>query len=111
MTAVDLGTRMGRAETSVLSLETSEREHRIRLSSLEKAADALDCDVVYALVPRRPLEQMVHDRARQVAATRLDLVGHSMLLEDQQVEPGARADQLEDETRALIDAPDLWRAD
>jgi predicted DNA-binding mobile mystery protein A len=111
MTAADLGARMGLAATTVLSLESSEREHRIRLNSLEKVADALDCDVVYALVPRGPLEQVVHDRARRVAATRLDLVGHSMLLEDQQVGSAARADQLEDETRALIDAPDLWRTD
>jgi predicted DNA-binding mobile mystery protein A len=111
MTAADLGARMGLAETSVLSQESSERQHRIRLSSLEKAANALDCDVVYALVPRGPLERVVQERARQVAASRLDAVGHSMLLEDQQVGPGAGADQLEDEARALIDAPDLWRAE
>jgi predicted DNA-binding mobile mystery protein A len=109
MTAADLGTRMGIVETSVLRLERSERAGRVRLDTLQRAADALDCDLVYALVPRRPLESMVDDRARVVAESLLGTVGHSMMLEDQQVRPETARDQLHDQIERVRDQPGLWR--
>jgi hypothetical protein len=39
----------------VTRLEQSEASDRIRLDTLRRAADALGCDLVYLLVPRRPL--------------------------------------------------------
>src|SRR5665213_3135279 len=85
MSAADLAGRMGAAETSVLSLEHNEVTRRAQLGTLERAAHALNCDLVYALVPRRPLEQMVEERARLVAGELLGSVDHSMALEGQQV--------------------------
>jgi hypothetical protein len=52
---------------------------------LRRVAGALDCTVVYAFVPNRPLEAVVRDRARLFARRRLEPVEHSMLLEDQKV--------------------------
>jgi predicted DNA-binding mobile mystery protein A len=52
---------------------------------LRRVAEALDCTLVYALVPNRPLEAIVRDRARTFARRRLEPVEHSMLLEDQKV--------------------------
>jgi hypothetical protein len=44
---------------------------------LQRAADALGCDLVYALVPRQPLEQIVAGRARDVSRDQLARVDHS----------------------------------
>jgi predicted DNA-binding mobile mystery protein A len=109
MSAADLGQRMGAAETSVLSLEHNEVTRRVRLDTLERAADALNCELVYALVPRRPLEQMVDERARSVAGELLGSVGHSMALEGQQVSPSVTQDQLLEQALRLRDEPGLWR--
>jgi hypothetical protein len=64
-------------------------------------AEALGCTVVYALVPNKPLETMVRDRARTVARARRVAVEHSMLLEDQAVsteDSEARLDEFLRET-------------
>src|SRR5215217_7999866 len=53
MSAADLAERMGVTQSTVARLESSERDGRIQLDTLQRAADALDCDLVYALVPRR----------------------------------------------------------
>ena len=109
MSAADLGQRMGVAETSVLSLERNEVTRHVRLDTLERAANALDCDLIYALVPRRPLEQMVDERARILAGDLLGSVDHSMTLEGQQVPSAVTRDQLVERALRLRDEPGLWR--
>lgn len=109
MSAADLGARMGVAETSVLSLERNEVARHVRMDTLERAANALECDLVYALVPRRPLEQMVDERARTLAGDLLGSVGHSMALEGQQVASAVTRDQLRERVLRLRDEPGLWR--
>jgi predicted DNA-binding mobile mystery protein A len=63
--------------------EQSEAEERITLGQLRKLADGLDCALVYALVPRKPLTQVVQDRAMQLARQEVHGVAHTMSLEDQ----------------------------
>lgn len=109
MSAADLAQRMHVAETAVFSLERNERAGRARLDTLRRAAEAMDCELVYAIVPRRPLEQIVDDRARAVAADLLGHVPHSMLLEDQQVPAAATLEQFAEYAARLRDQPGLWR--
>lgn len=110
MSAADLADRMGVTETSALRLEISERQGRIRMDSLRRAAEALDCDVVYAIVPRKPLEQMVQEQAQTKAAQEFGRVAHTMLLEDQQVSDDVASEQLREFTSQLLDSPDLWHS-
>jgi len=64
--------------------EKAEVEDRITLRSLRACADALDCDLVYAFVPRgATIEQTLTMRARDEAAKTVGRVEHSMALEDQ----------------------------
>jgi len=72
------------------------------LASLRKAADALQCDVVYALVPRKPLDVLVAERARYVARANLDRVAHSMVLEQQGNSEEFRERQIEYEASRLM---------
>jgi predicted DNA-binding mobile mystery protein A len=69
-----------------VQLEKAEAEDRITLKSLRTAANALGCDLVYALVPRATsLRELVDQRARAHAKERVLGVEHSMALEDQAV--------------------------
>lgn len=95
MTAEQLGKRLGVKQPSVVAFEQSEEKGTIELATLRRVAEALDCRLVYALVPNKPLEQTVRERARLFARRRLEPIEHSMALEDQKV---ARK-----ESEALID--------
>jgi len=82
----ELAHRMGTSPQSAAQFEKSEAEFRITLKSLRDAANALDCDLVYALVPRSGnVEQLAHSGETEEAAERLLAVEHSMVLEDQAV--------------------------
>ena len=97
MSAAELGTRMGIVETSVLRLEQNEHADRVRVDTLRRAAQALECDLVYALVPRRPLQEMVDGRAEERARAFLG--------------PAATRARLDDLIELIQDAPGLWRDD
>lgn len=109
MSAADLARRMGTSPTSVLSLERHEQSGSVRLDTLARAAQALDCDLIYALVPRKPLEDVVGARARERALERLRAVDHTMQLEGQGVSRAALQDQLDEQVSLLRDQPGLWR--
>lgn len=97
MTSSQLAKRLGVKQPSVIAVEQSEAKGTIELGTLRRVAAALDCTVIYALVPNKPLEAAVRDRARLFAMGRLAHVEHSMLLEDQSVgkkEFEARLDEL-----------------
>ena len=82
-------------------LESSEAEYRITLTSLRKAADALGCELVYALVPKSAnIQELAEKRARSKAADNVRAVEHSMALEDQAV--GGIEAKIEQETQRLL---------
>ncbi len=55
----------------------------ITFRSLRACADALDCDLVCAFVPRTTIEETIAVRARAAASHTVRRVDHSMTLEDQ----------------------------
>jgi predicted DNA-binding mobile mystery protein A len=105
MSTAQLAKRLGVKQPSVVALEQSEAKGTIELATLRRAAEALDCTLVYALVPNKPLEAIVRDRARTFARRRLEPVEHSMLLEDQKVttkDAEARLDEIARETNPRL---------
>jgi predicted DNA-binding mobile mystery protein A len=85
MSTEQLAKRLGIKQPSVVAIEQSEAKGTIELATLRRVAEALDCTLVYALMPNKPLEAIVRDRARTFARRRLEQVEHSSLLEDQKV--------------------------
>lgn len=83
MTAEQLARRLQATQPAIVKMEASESKGTIQLATLRRAAAALDCDLVYALVPRKPLEETIRARARNLIRQRRAPVEHSMLLEDQ----------------------------
>ncbi|MGH8567353.1 MAG: mobile mystery protein A, partial [Gammaproteobacteria bacterium] len=71
MTTAQLSARMGLSQPRVVAIEHAEAQGRINLRTLERAARALDCHLVYALVPKQSLDKIVRDRAMSVAAEQL----------------------------------------
>jgi predicted DNA-binding mobile mystery protein A len=84
MTQAQLGTRMGISRQSVQDLEQAEAERRITLDSLDRLARAMDCRVVYSLVPEHgSLDDVRMRRAQALAKALLKQTDHTMKLEAQ----------------------------
>jgi predicted DNA-binding mobile mystery protein A len=80
----ELGRILGTSRQLPLQFEKAEAEGSITLKSLRNVANALDCDLVYALVPRAgTMQDLIENRARAQARKRVLGVEHSMALEDQ----------------------------
>lgn len=105
MTTAQLAKRLRMKQPSVVAIEQSEAKGTIELATLRRVAEALDCTLVYALVPNNPLEVIVRERARAFARRRLEPVEHSMLLEDQTVkakDAEGRLDEIMRETNPRL---------
>jgi predicted DNA-binding mobile mystery protein A len=105
MSTRQLARRLNVSQPSVTALEQSEAKGSIELATLRRVAEALDCTLVYALVPKRPLEAIVRDRARAFLRGRREPIEHSMTLEDQKVsvrDLEARLDEIIRETNPRL---------
>ena len=100
MTATHLAGRLGVSTSTVTRLETSEADDTISLGTLRRAAEALGCEVQYALVPRQSLEDTLKARALAMALRQMAPISHTMALEAQ----ATSAEAKEAQTRALVEA-------
>ena len=95
MSSPQLAKRMRiKAAQSVEDMQKDEVSGTIKLRTLSKLAEALDCQLVYALVPRKPLQELRRDRASVVARQQIGRVSHSMNLEEQGVSAEAEQSEL-----------------
>jgi len=85
MTTAQLGRKLGVSQPRIVELEKAEVSGSVTLHSLQRAAEALGCRLVYTLVPEKPLAETVRKRAEEVADRRSSSVEHTMRLEDQAV--------------------------
>ncbi len=99
MTAQQLANRLGVSRQAVSALEKGEVQATLSLKSLRQAAEALDCTLVYLLVPKSSLEEAVRERAEHAVDAHLARVNKTMGLENQALPPG----DLAVERRRLID--------
>ncbi len=109
MSTTELGRRMGIIQQSVVDLEQSEGRSTIQLETLERAAAAMECKLVYAIVPRSSLEEIVQARAHDKARQQLATVEHHSRLEDQSVSNADLEAQIDELAAELIDRRGLWR--
>ena len=109
MSLQDLGDRLGMTRTSAMRLEQSEKRGTIQLDSLRRMADALDCDVVYGLVPRRGLEATYADQQLVSARNLNRTIARHMELEAQHELDPSLKDQRTEAARDLIADRDLWK--
>jgi len=98
MSQEDLGRRMGVSRQAVSQLEQREADGSVTLNALKEAAQALDCELAYVLVPRRGIGATLEARALRLASRMTGSVRHTMRLEDQEPES-----DLDERTRALAE--------
>ncbi len=87
MNGRQLAERLGLTQQSVARMEKDETTGALTIKTLRRAAEGLDAVLVYGIVPRESLETMVHDRARLIAGKRMERVGQTMALENQELGP------------------------
>lgn len=108
MTAAQLGARLGVQQSRVSRLEQAERSGAVTLANLERAANALGCDLRYVLVPRQPLELTVRARATELACRDMVRVQHTMALEDQVTDGINVAETMDALVNGYLSSRKLW---
>lgn len=108
MTGVQLARRLDVSPQTVEAMEKSEANGTIKLETLRRAAEALDCTLVYALVPKTTLHGAVSSRARGLALRDLGRVAHSMKLEAQGTDDADLEERIDAYIRDNIKDRDLW---
>ncbi len=105
-----LAKRTGTSHQAIEQFEKREADQTITLASLKSAAESLGCDLVYAIVPREPLEETMHKAAEEAADRILKGAEQTMELEDQSVAKTLRAATREELIAKLENNPRLiWR--
>jgi predicted DNA-binding mobile mystery protein A len=108
MTGVQFAKRLGVRPQSVEALEKSEANGTIQFNTLRRAAEALDCTLVYAIVPNTSLTDAVSARARKIAVRELSRVAHTMKLEAQGTSDANLEARIEAYIRDVLKDRDLW---
>ena len=110
MTRDQFAKRLGIARPNTYKLEADEVSGAASLARLRRAVEALDCKLVYALVPKTSLEETVRRQALKQAKRRLEQIHVSQALEASAVASESLLRQVEDlAAEIVIDRPNsLW---
>jgi predicted DNA-binding mobile mystery protein A len=83
MSAQQLANRLNVDRSRVVRIEADENKSVLTMKTLRAVANALDCDFVYFLLPRKSLSKMLEQQAEKLAVLQLKKISHSMFLEKQ----------------------------
>jgi predicted DNA-binding mobile mystery protein A len=110
MSQAVLAGRLGVSAAAVNKLEQAERHGGITIKKLSQVATALDCTLVYALVPRSTLEQTVMTQARRASTEMLGYVTRTMALESQAIGDEHEREAIDRYAQQLTASGKVWRA-
>jgi predicted DNA-binding mobile mystery protein A len=89
-------------QQSIVSFEKAEADDRITISNLRRVAEAMGCELVYAIVPKSgSIQELAESRARAEATKRVLSVHRTMALEDQA--SGDVKEMIDKETKRIIE--------
>jgi predicted DNA-binding mobile mystery protein A len=108
MSTSELAERMSISQERAWKLEQTELDDLLRLSTLRRAAEALNCRLLYVFVPEEPLEDMVLRQAARKVEEELS-VAFSFHSDRDGLEE-ALAEEVEGRALELIDRRGLWRS-
>lgn len=110
MTAEQLGKRLHAIQQRVSAIEKAEPIGALRIKTLEEVALALNCDLVYFLVPKQPIEKMLERQAYKIARKRIEQSSHSMDLEEQSISEEEKRRQIDKLAKELLvkKSKELW---
>ncbi len=102
MSGRQLGNRMGVSKMWVADLERLEARDATTLKTLRRAAEAMDCVLVYALIPKTTLNETLLKQARQKVRQDMARTSHTMALEDQALAKDETAKAAETSAASLL---------
>lgn len=107
MTLQKLAERAKVSKPTIAQAERSEAKGKVTIETLKKLAEAMECEFVYAFVPKKTIKITLKERALEKAKRILLEADTHMTLEDQRVEQDikARIGRLAD---TLIENGDVW---
>ena len=81
ITAKQLAERVGLSQPRIAKMELN--ENNLKISTMKKIAEGLDCDFVYGFIPKSSLQETIKRQAHKKAEAILSSVNTNMALEDQ----------------------------
>lgn len=84
MTAVQFARRLGVTQPRIAKIESN--EENLKISTMKKAAEALDCEFVYYFKPKTTFQDIVQNQAKKKAEEILLGVNLNMALENQDIQ-------------------------
>lgn len=108
MTTTQLAKRLEISQPRIVAMEKNERN--VKISTMERIADTLNCDFSYAFVPRENIDDIIYNQAKKKAQKILNKVNKNMGLENQLVKSD---DLLKDIIEELLDGnvARIWEED
>ena len=83
MTVSQLAARLGVTQPRITKMESN--EDNLKLSTMKKAAKAMNCEFVYYFKPKTTFQNLVDEQAQKKAAEVLKTVNVNMALENQEI--------------------------
>ena len=83
MTVSQLAARLGVTQPRITKMESN--EDNLKLSTMKKAAEAMNCEFVYYFKPRTTFQNLVDEQAQKKAVEVLKTVNVNMSLENQEI--------------------------
>ena len=97
MTTTQFAKKIGVSQPRVFNMEKNEK--KLKISTMEKIADSLNCDFVYAIVPRENIDDIIYNQAKREALKILKNVNRNIGLENQSIDS---EELLEDVIKELL---------
>ncbi|GAB57021.1 transcriptional regulator, XRE family [Glaciecola punicea ACAM 611] len=111
MSGAQLASKLNLSRNRISVLERREVDGDITIKQLTEIAHQLGCDLTYALVPKKDINQALEERAEQLAKMRLATNSQNMLLESQSLTPQKKAFLIEELKKEFLQAGGraLWK--
>jgi predicted DNA-binding mobile mystery protein A len=106
MSSRQLARRTGISQQRLSKIEQQEIIGEVKLSTIKKIAEGLNCVFVYALIPETSINELIRKQAQKIVEKRFERVTASMVLEDQEVYGHEKKNSYELAIEKLIDKMD-----
>jgi len=108
MTSTQLAKRLNITTPSLNRLKSREKTGGITLKQLTKIASALECDLTFAFIPKKPLEKIMKEVSQKKAKEILEKTTIQMELENQGLSKLQQKKQLNDLIDELLFTKNMW---
>lgn len=108
MSPSELARKLGVAQSTLTRLEESEMNGTISMQSLRRAANVLGCDVVYAFVPRQPLDVSVRAQALGIIERSWRMQQLTRMISQGRLTPKGARRTIEGHTQRMLREPKFW---